>query len=93
MSTAIAITCIIIQTVIITGAICYWLHLRSVRRVRESFKAALEHTVGIINDDPRYTVKVKTIDPSKLDSNRRPYDWQLDEDFDKIIDRNFPQDK
>ena len=93
MSTAIAITCIIIQTVIITGAFCYWLHLRSVRRLSASFKIVLEETIGVITDDPRYTVKIRTIDPKKLSSNKQPYDWKTDEEFDKIIDKNFPHSK
>lgn len=93
MSTAIAITCIIIQTVIITGAFCYWLHLRSVRRLTNHFKKVIDETIGIINDDPRYTVKVRTIDPKKLSSNQHPYDWKTDEEFDKIIDKNFPHNK
>jgi hypothetical protein len=93
MSTAIAITCIIIQTVIITGAFCYWLHLRSVRRLTSNFKINLEQMIGIITDDPRYTVNVRTIDPSKLSSNQHPYDWKTHEEFDKIIDKNFPHSK
>lgn len=93
MSTAIVITCIIIQTAILTGAFCYWLHLRVVRRLNQFFKTALEDTIGIINDDPNYTVKVKTFNPNKPISNQNPYDWKLDEQFDKIIDKNFPQSK
>lgn len=102
MSTAIAITCIIIQTVIITGAICYWLHLRSVRRLTEHFKTVLDETIGVITDDPRYTVKVKTVDPkshhpsfklAKQINSQHPYDWKTDEEFDKIIDKNFPHSK
>lgn len=93
MSIAIVITCIIIQTSIITGAFCYWLHLRSVRRLSASFKLVLEETIGVITDDPRYTVKIRTIDPKKPSSNKQPYDWKTDEEFDKIIDKNFPRSK
>lgn len=93
MSTAIVITCIIIQTAILTGAFCYWLHLRSVRRLAANFKTVLEETVGVLTDDPRYTVKIKTIYPSKPVSSQTPYDWKLHEQFDKIIDKNFPTNK
>jgi len=102
MSTAIAITCIIIQTVIITGAVCYWLHIRSVRRLTSNFNTVLQETIGIITDDPRYTVKVKTIYSksnhpvfklSKQINSQHPYDWKTDEEFDKIINKNYPHDK
>lgn len=91
MSTAIVITCIIIQTVILTAAVSYWLHLRSVRRINDNFKSILQDTIAIILDDPRYTVKVKTVNPNKNTSKHSPYDWKTDQEFDKIIDKNFPQ--
>jgi hypothetical protein len=92
MSLAIVITCIIIQTVILTSAVCYWLHLRSVRRMNDTFKSVLQDMVNILNDDPRYTVNIKTV-TNKPSKSKSPYDWKVDEQFDKIINKNFPQDK
>jgi len=84
---------VIIQTALVTGMISRWLHIRRVRRLLNNFQDILKETIGIMSDNPRYTVTVRQMNNLQIpkDMNKRPYDWQVDEQFDKIIDKNFPQ--
>lgn len=73
----IAIICIIIQTIVIVGGFSYYLHLRSVRRI----------------DDPTYTVTIRatSFNPTPPpDFTQKPYDYEVEEQFHQIIDRNYP---
>jgi len=83
-----------IQTALVTGMISRWLHIRHVRRLLNNFQDVLKETIGIMSDNPRYTVKVRQMNNLQIskDINKRPYDWQVDEQFDKIINKNFPQE-
>jgi len=81
-----------IQTALVTGMISRWLHIRHVRKMTRKFTKILEDTIGILTDNPAYTVKVKQIKvPKHTKAKAEVYDWKLDEQFDKIIDNNFPQ--
>jgi len=84
----------IVQTALITGMIGRWLHIRHVRKMTRRFTKILQDTVGILTDNPEYTVKVKHIKlPKHTKLNKAEvYDWKVDEQFDKIIDKNFPRE-
>jgi len=84
----------IVQTALITGMIGRWLHIRHIRKMTHKFTKILQDTVGILTDNPNYTVKVKHINLSKHTklSEAEVYDWKVDEQFDKIIDKNFPRE-
>jgi len=86
---------VITQTALVTGGIGYWLHLRKIRRLLKWFHGTIQEVLGIINDDPNYTVVVRKMDlenvlPPFQQDQPRPYDWELDEKFEQIIDKNFP---
>jgi hypothetical protein len=97
MSFSIVVLFIVACTVLSTSLLAYWLHLTVVSQLNLKIKH-LEELCDILGDDPRYTVRIKVLDKTKLAKNlsarfKNPYDWKLDETFDKIIDDNFPGEK
>lgn len=90
MNIFIVLLCVI-QASLVTAAVSYWLHMRSVKRMSENFARVLQETVEVILDDPTKTVKVHQVSGKKVD--RFPYDWATEEAFEQIIDSNYPPDK
>ena len=64
----------------VCSVVAYWLHIRKVRKLMVFFNDTYQGILGVIRDDPKYTVKVKPVV-----SNNRPYDWETDEKFEEIV--------
>jgi hypothetical protein len=74
---------------LVTGLVAYWLHRKVVFALTQQFKDDLSEIVGVLNDDPRYTVKVRTVHFNHPELGPTPYDHELQEKFDNIIKQNF----
>lgn len=64
----------------VCAVVAYWLHIRRVRGLMASFNQTYQDILGVIRDDPKYTVKVRPVV-----FNNRPYDWETDEKFEQIV--------
>jgi len=64
----------------VCSVVAYWLHIRKIRKLMVFFNQTYQGILGVIKDDPKYTVKVKPVV-----SNNRPYDWETDEKFEEIV--------
>lgn len=65
----------------------YWLHKRRVRRLMKFFNQTYQAILGVIRDDPEYTVKVRPVVFKAWRNARdyRPYDWETDKKFEEIV--------